>query len=441
MFDYCIAWLMGSSSGSMNTLWKQLGALSEDIPIINTEVFIRNENNKGQEFLIYRDIQKWEAYLKNIAPEDEKAISKMFSIINKISLSGDTEEMMKPKPLRRTLPMLKIFLRMWPAMIPIIKYGKKSCGQFIKEMGFRNEFLHHFLEQIYGDENFSAIGFLMLLSLFKDNNAGYPAGGSLNFALRVVDKYQKLGGTLSAGKRVKKILIEDGKAVGVKLDDGTIHKSDYVIAACDLHAVIYDMLDGKYMPEDIKSAFKNWPLFKPLVQVSFGIKKEIKEKQMMNNYLVPAKIGATEIGSYSISNYSYDPAMAPEGKTTMVIRFGSPYEIWEHLEGNAYEKEKERIKEDAIILLEKAYPGIKDFIEVVDVATPLTDIKYTGVYQAAYEGFMPTKSNMNKIISPMIKGLDNFLLAGQWLFPGGGLPPSALSGKWAIEVFYKKEKS
>jgi hypothetical protein len=33
------------------------------------------------------------------------------------------------------------------------------------------------------------------------------------------------------------------------------------------------------------------------------------------------------------------------------------------------------------------------------------------------------------------------MLAGQWLFPAGGLPPSALSGKWAIEVFYKKEKS
>jgi len=93
------------------------------------------------------------------------------------------------------------------------------------------------------------------------------------------------------------------------------------------------------------------------------------------------------------------------------------------------------------MLLEKTYPGIKDFIEVVDVATPLTDIKHTGVYRAAYEGFMPTKRNTNKTISPIIKGLDNFILAGQWLFPGGGLPPSALSGKWAIEVFYKKEKS
>jgi phytoene dehydrogenase-like protein len=270
-------------------------------------------------------------------------------------------------------------------------------------MKFKNEFLKHFLEKIYSDENFSAIAFLTMLSLFKDHNAGYPAGGSLNFVLRILNKYQELGGTLSAGKKVEKIIVEEGKAVGVALSDGTIHQSDYVIAACDLHEVIYGMLEGKYIPEDIKYAFENWPLFKSLVQVSFGIKKEIKEKQMMNNYLAPVKIGATKVDSYSISNYSYDPDMAPEGKTSIVLRFQSPYEIWEHLENNANEKEKEKIKEDAITLLEKAYPGIKEFIEVVDVATPLTDIKYTGVYQAAYEGFMPTKSNMNKTINPMIK--------------------------------------
>jgi phytoene dehydrogenase-like protein len=112
LFDYCIQWLMGSSSGSMNTLWRQLGALSEDVPIINTEVFIRNVDKEGQEFLIYKDMQKWRAYLKSISPEDEEAISRMFSIIDKLSFSGDIEEIMKPKPLRRTLPTLKILLRM-----------------------------------------------------------------------------------------------------------------------------------------------------------------------------------------------------------------------------------------------------------------------------------------------------------------------------------------
>jgi len=43
-------------------------------------------------------MQKWKAYLKGISPEDEEAISRMFSILDKLSLSGDMEEMMKPKP-------------------------------------------------------------------------------------------------------------------------------------------------------------------------------------------------------------------------------------------------------------------------------------------------------------------------------------------------------
>ena len=440
MFDYCIEWLMGSSSGSINLLWRELGALSEDVKIINPEIFIRNVDEENQEFLIYRDIREWEAYLKKIAPEDKKAIEKMFSIINKFSFSGDIDELLKPKQLRRTLPLLKVLLKMWPSLIPMMKYGKKSSSQFMKEMGFKNEFLKHFWEKLYDDENFSIVAFLMMYSLFKDKNAGYPIGGSLNLILRIVNKYKEMGGKLSIGKKVKKILVENEGAVGIELSDGTIHRSDYVIAACDLRTVIYDMLEGKFIPEDIRDAFENWPLFKSLVQVSFGIKKEIKEKQMMNRYYMAGKIGATSVNHYTIQNYSFDTEMAPKGKTTIVLRFESPYEIWEHLKADAYKKEKERIKENAITLLEKAYPGIKDDIEVVDVATPLTDIEYTGVYQAAYEGFMPTKKNTNKILNPIIEGLDSFILAGQWLFPGGGLPPSALSGKWAIEEFYKQDK-
>jgi phytoene dehydrogenase-like protein len=439
-FDYCIAWLMGSSSGSMNRVWKQLGALSEDISIIEPEVFTKYINHEGQEFLLYEDMQKWEAYLKSIAPEDKEVISKMFSIINKFSFSGEVEEIMKPKAFRKTLPMIRTLLSMWRTTIPMLQYGNKSYHQFIETMGFKNQFLKSFLEKIYSDDNFSAVAFLSLLSLFKEHNAGYPSGGSLNFALRIAQKYQELKGKLLLGKKVREILIEDGKAVGVKLEDETIQNSDYVIAACDLHMVIYKMLGGQYIPEDIQSAFENWPVFKPLVQVSLGIGKEIKEKQMLTKYLIPVKIGNTETDHYSILNYSFDSQMAPKGKTTMVIRFESLFELWEHLKEEVYEKEKEGIRKDAIELLEKAYPGISDDIEVIDVATPLTNITYTGVYRAAYEGFIPTKSNMNQTINPIIKGLDHFMLAGQWLFPGGGLPPSALSGKWAIEEIYRKEK-
>lgn len=36
--------------------------------------------------------------------------------------------------------------------------------------------------------------------------------------------------------------------------------------------------------------------------------------------------------------------------------------------------------------------------------------------------------------------LATLILAGQWLFPGGGLPPSAQTGKWVVQMICKKEK-
>ena len=38
------------------------------------------------------------------------------------------------------------------------------------------------------------------------------------------------------------------------------------------------------------------------------------------------------------------------------------------------------------------------------------------------------------------KETNDFLMAGQWLFPVGGLPPSAQTGKWSVQLICKKEK-
>jgi phytoene dehydrogenase-like protein len=132
--------------------------------------------------------------------------------------------------------------------------------------------------------------------------------------------------------------------------------------------------------------------------------------------------------------------MAPEGKTTIVLRYDSPWQLWKTMNTEEYKAEKLQIEADATALLEKEYPGISGFIEVIDVATPKTSVRYTGVKDGAYEGFMPAKDNMMKSLKMQLPGLHNFYMAGQWLFPGGGLPPSAQTGKWAIQLICKKEK-
>jgi len=138
-------------------------------------------------------------------------------------------------------------------------------------------------------------------------------------------------------------------------------------------------------------------------------------------------------------NYCFDRTMAPEGKSVIVMRFDSPWELWKDIEKGEYENEKAQIEKDAKAILEKRYPGISTDIEICDVATPVTDVNYTGVWKGSYEGFMPTSKNLMDNINPSIAGLKKFYMAGQWLFPGGGLPPAGQSGKWAIQYICKEE--
>jgi phytoene dehydrogenase-like protein len=440
IFDYCIHWLVGSSFGPFHDIWKETGALDETTRIWDPTTYVTMKMPDGADFIIYADIDRWEGYLVEMAAEDRKAIGRMCNDMRKMS----TMQMFEDPAFRRgVFDYVRFMVKSGPAVRLFMKYGKMSLGDYFNKLGFKNARLRESLLAIgQGMEDFSAIAFLFVLLWFSQKNAGYPIGGSMPFTLRMAEKYRALGGTFTGKTRVEKILTEGNKAVGVRLSNGTLKYADYIVGACDLHALMYDMLDGKYLTPRIEKAFAEWPLFKPIVQVSFGISCSIESEYHTYQVIAPGEaIGSTVLVSgYGVSNYNHDPEITPEGKCVMKLLFESPFDVWEDLKGEEYTAEKEKIVSDAMQKLEDLYPAAKGNIEVVDVATPLTDVKYTGVWKGAYEGFMPTSKNMSKTLPNTVKGLDNFFLAGQWLFPGGGLPPSAQSGKWLLQLITKKDK-
>ena len=93
--------------------------------------------------------------------------------------------------------------------------------------------------------------------------------------------------------------------------------------------------------------------------------------------------------------------------------------------------------------LEQHYPGITDQVEAVDVATPLTYERYTGNWQGSMEGWMITTETMGmafgKGMDKTLPGLENFHMIGQWVQPGGGLPPAAESGRKVIGVICEQD--
>ncbi|MDD5183901.1 MAG: NAD(P)/FAD-dependent oxidoreductase [Paludibacter sp.] len=438
-FDYCLHWLVGTSKGAFHEIWKETNVINNETEIIDHEVHSRILDNDGNEFIIYSNIDRWEKYLMDIAPEDKAAIQKMCTEMRKSAL---LEPFSLAPELRSPLDYIKILPKMLPVMNVVRKFGRLTCQEYFDKLNLKNERIKSVFFSLYGNRDFSALAFIFMLGWFNQKNAGYIKGGSYPLAQRMVEKFVKLGGKLSYGKKVEKVIVENNVTKGVLLSDGTSVPADYVISAADGYSTIFKMLESKYISKEIDFAYKNWELFTPIVQVSFGVKKDIPSQfPIIINISKDMIIGKTKLeNGYSVMNYSYDSTMAPEGKTTIVLRYDSPWKLWENMEAEEYKAEKKQIQKDATACLDKIYPGISEFIEVIDVATPKTDVKYTGVKDGAYEGFMPSKDNMMKSLKMQLPKLQNFYMAGQWLFPGGGLPPSAQTGKWTIQLICKKEK-
>ena len=124
------------------------------------------------------------------------------------------------------------------------------------------------------------------------------------------------------------------------------------------------------------------------------------------------------------------------------MQFSTDYDYWDALnrQPDLYKAEKEQIADTVVSLLDKRFPGLARQVEMRDVATPMTWVRYTGNWRGSYEGWLPDADMLMKKMSKTLPGLKNFYMAGQWVEPGGGMPTAALSGRNVIQIICQKDE-
>jgi phytoene dehydrogenase-like protein len=168
---------------------------------------------------------------------------------------------------------------------------------------------------------------------------------------------------------------------------------------------------------------------------------------MVNYHLdKPITIAGELRQSVTFKHYSYDPTLAPAGKSVLEVIYSSNHAYWKKLaeDPERYEAEKKDIAIQVMNQIEKQYAGFTGQVEVVDVATPLTYERYTGNWQGSMEGWLMTTKTLDSMItgkqmSKTLPGLANFYQIGQWVEPGGGLPPAATSARGVLQMICRKD--
>ncbi|MDT3396170.1 NAD(P)/FAD-dependent oxidoreductase [Streptomyces sp. B1866] len=449
LFDYCIEWLVGTGAGNeANQIWRELGAL-DGKTITDFEVFNTVVGEDGRSVTFYNDADRLERHLLEVSPADARLIRSFCRDLRRFA-GISLYPFLKPAALRTTGEKLRMLRTVLPAFRLFWRTAATQMNAFSGR--FQDPLLRRAFPNIFFQDHevFPLLPYLFNMAGAHNRNCGFPQGGSLGLARSVEERYTGLGGRITYRARVERILVEGDRAVGVQLRDGRRYYADHVVAACDGYTTLYGLLEGRYTSPRVHRLYTDLlhrpgVIYPGVVSVFLGVDGEVPDDRHSTTYLLSREDGAVlhaAQDSLAVQIRSrYSDGFAPPGKSVLHCTYFSDFDYWHGLRSTdrrAYRARKQEVADFVRGYLEKRYPGLGGRVEVVDVASPVTNKRYTGNHNGsilAWMAFTDADDVIGKVVNKdrcRLDGLDGFWLAGQWA-GGGGLIRAASTGRFVAQ--------
>ena len=435
LFEGGMHWLTGSLQGtSMNQMWQELGAINNETIIYNRDPFISFEMD-GNSVNLYRNLEQLKTHLVEQSPADEKEILRMCKDIEHFKkIQMELTDLKGIKLNRKAVKESSTILRAIPLLPKMLHYGRYQVKEYCKR--FKSPLIRGLLENLVGEE-INTIAMMFTLATITSGDGGYPGGGSSDMAQRISEKFISLGGKILYRMAVDEILTKEQKVVGVKTKENEIY-ADTVILASDPLTSVDHLFDSPLTDSWITNLREqSEPLLCTFISV--GVEANLAYLPQNNYFLLdqPLRIGDQKFSTIGLNNYATYQGYAPKECTALTaILAGDSYAFWKKAKDNGnYKKEKKKLAESFIQMLEQKYPQISGKIAVVDVATPLTYERYLSSYKGSWMTQM-TKASMG-VYPAKSQHFQNLYFASHRLMPPGGVPGAALMGRRAIQQLCK----
>ena len=435
-FDSCIHNLAGSHPGSsIHKIWQELGV----VPAVQMHAYkemVRVERADGEPLKVYANLDKFERMLMRLSPADAATIAQLARDARRMT-TFDIIGLAAATPWERA--------RAVTAALPLlVRYGGVTLEKFA--LRFKDPFLREaFPRLIYDWPQQSMLMLLSFLAALDKGDLGWPVGGSVALAHAIENRFLSLGGNIRYQTKVKSILVEDNRAVGVAFSDGSQLRADIVVSNGYGPATIYDMLAGQYTSRAIRNYYAApEDRVEMGLHVGLGVARSSPEEPhaMILRLDPPVEIDEEVRHTLYVQTFGYDASFAPPGKSVIKVLLPTSYNRWEslHRRPQEYQVAKDRIAQTVIAQLAKRLDGIESQIEVIDIATPMTLSGYTGNGR----GFKLSVNRMmlglfaGRKLSQTLPGLENFYMVGQWAgMPG--VPFVAAMGRDVVRQICKRD--
>ena len=454
------------NSGLFLSTLKQLG-MQERIKVHKSPIGMIT-NGKMQLFNAWEDVENYYADLHILFPDEQKGLIQVRAD-SKVIFDLLDSLLTYPIPIMDTPADNKSARSEW------FKAKKGSLARFPKALAMMKKEMRVYLEEHIHNPNLVNL----LCDLFPDGTSAffglgyfrmfldyyYPEGGMQSIPNLLAEGIIEKGAEIRLNTRVERILLQDGRACGVRLANGEEVKAGYVLASSDLNQALICMLPEGILPVKFEQKMRSSQVSHSVFNVFLGLDVPPEELNLFGSghvFYNPDLEGITEQDRISRKDYfahvpqeisvpcMHDPKLAPAGMTGLNLSAMTSHKFlggWMMADNQRYEQLKEACADDLIRSFEKYYPNLSKHILFRVTSTPRTILNQTSNHEGAIMGWSYHRKEafnrgsllaMRSIVKTPVPRL---LTAGQWTFAPGGAPTALLTGRLAADHILKSVKT
>jgi phytoene dehydrogenase-like protein len=219
---------------------------------------------------------------------------------------------------------------------------------------------------------------------------GHVIGGMGSITTAMAAAGRKFGVEILTSASVAKILVREGRARGVALEDGSEIGARFVVSNADPKRTFLGMLDACELPDDFRRAIEGIKMAGPSAKVNMVLGEEPRVEGMPSDAdplrrslftLVPslefaercydrAKLGefSEELWVDCVVASNVDDTLAPSGKHIMTcfVQY-VPYQLKE----GTWDENRELLGDRVVKMIARHAPNVPSAVEARQVITPL----------------------------------------------------------------------
>lgn len=452
------------------------------IPSILREVGIgdirfRPMDQDGFDRLVFPDLEfripaSLDAYRDRLVaafPRERRAIDKYVRLVRSVMTAGRAMETMDGKkvpPLRMIVPLAVAGLR-------LAGHQNATMAEVFDAIGMRDVRARAVVLGQSGDYGLppSKVSALLHMGLAGHyfRGAYYPEGGGQVIADRLATRIEEHGGTVHLRAPVERIVMENGRAVGVRVaakagDPAREVRADIVLSNADYKKTFLELVGREHLPGGVAGRTEKYEMAAALFMTFLGVEGKVAGMGASNvwqfdGYDVEAFYAddpsgpITPRGCYITSASHKDPAHAlhhaPAGITNVEVmtvvpgsleRFGANHEraaAWTYGEDAGYLETKRRIEDDMVARLERLFPGTAARIVFRESATPVSHVRYTQASDGTGYGLAATPAQFMKGRPGYRSPIAGLYMCGASTRAGHGIVGAMSSGRVAAKILLR----